>query len=170
MGKLVRKLKIGQNGKEQTVANKLQSTIRGYLTDTNISKRYIRPKEAAELLDVTEQTVTELALAAGAIHQLPRTTLICKRRLEEFMKHLYKVPGTSKQVVKKYVRIGEGSIIYSIGHHRFIEMARAAGAVYKINEGQGGTVLINLEIFDKYMEQFREAPVDMKNPLWKAEG
>ena len=86
------------------------------------------------------------------------------------MKHLYKVPGTSKQVVKKYVRIGEGSIIYSIGHHRFIEMARAAGAVYKINEGQGGTVLINLEIFDEYMEQFREAPVEMKNPLWKAEG
>ena len=152
------------------MANKLQTSIRGYLTDENILKRYVRPKEVAELLDVTEQTVMELALAAGAIHQLPRITLICKKRLEEFMKHLYKVPGTSKQVVKKYVRIGEGSIIYSIGHHRFIEMARAAGAVYKINEGQGGTVLINLEIFDEYMEQFREAPVDMKNPLWEAEG
>lgn len=40
------------------------------------------------------------------------------------MKHLYKVHGTNKLVHKKYVRIGEGSIIYSIGHHRFIEMAR----------------------------------------------
>lgn len=152
------------------MANKLEPTIRRYLTDTNINKRFIRPKEAAELFKVSEETVMELALAAGAIHQLPRITLISKKRLEEFMKHLYKVPGTSKQVIKKYVRIGEGSIIYSIGHHRFIEMARAAGAVYKINEGQGGTVLINLEIFDAYMEQFREAPVEMKNPLWKAEG
>ena len=152
------------------MTERLQSTIRGYMKDKNIQKRYIRPEEAAELYGVTEQTIREVALAAGAIHQLPRTTLICQKRLEEFMKHLYKVPGTSKQVIKKYVRIGEGSIIYSIGHHRFIEMARAAGAVYKINEGQGGTVLINLEIFDEYMEQFREAPVAMKTPLWKAEG
>ena len=83
------------------------------------------------------------------------------------MKHLYKVHGTNKLVHKKYARIGEGSIIYSIGHHRFIEMARAAGAVYKINEGTGGTVLINLELFDDYMEQFREKEVQMKNPLWK---
>jgi len=67
------------------------------------------------------------------------------------------------------VRIGEGSIIYSIGRHRFVEMARAAGAVYKVNEGKGGTVLVNLEIFDEYMEQFRVEPVEMKNPLWKEE-
>lgn len=100
MGKLVRNLKIGQSGKEYKVANKLHTTIRSYLTDTNISKRYIRPKEAAEIFEVSEETVMELALAAGAIHQLPRTTLICKKRLEEF----------------------------------------------------------------------REAPVGMKNPLWKAEG
>ena len=56
--------------------------------------------------------------------------------------------------------------MYSIGHHRFIEMARAAGAVYKINEGTGGTVLISLDIFDDYMEQFREEQRPMKNPLW----
>ena len=54
------------------------------------------------------------------------------------MRHLYKVPETNKIVQKKYVRIREGSMIYSIGHHRFIEMARAAGAVYKINEGRIG--------------------------------
>ena len=65
------------------------------------------------------------------------------------------------------MNIGEGTIIYSIGRHRFIEMARAAGAVYKVNEGKGGTVLVNLEIFDEYMEQFREKPVEMKHQLWK---
>ena len=74
---------------------------------------------------------------------------------------------------KRYVRLdemaGEGSIIYSIGHHRFIEMARAAGAAYKISEGTGGTVLINLEVFDEYMEQFRQAPVPMKKPLFGTE-
>lgn len=85
------------------------------------------------------------------------------------MKHLYKVPGTGKYVQKKYVRIGEGSIMYSIGHHRFVEMERAAGAVYKINEGTGGTVLVSLDIFDEFMEQFREDPKPMKNPLWTQE-
>ena len=89
--------------------------------------------------------------------------------MDDYMKHLYKVPGTNKQVVKKFVRIGEGSIIYSIGHHRFIEMAREAGAAYKINEGTGGTVLINLEVFDEYMEQFRQKPVSMKHPLFGSE-
>ena len=98
---------------------------------------------------------------------MPRTTLINHMKMEKYMKHLYRVPNTSKYVQKKYVRIREGSFIYSIGHHRFIEMARAAGAVYKINEGTGGTVLISLDIFDDYMEQFRENPVPMKNPLWK---
>ncbi|MEG1947382.1 MAG: DUF6462 family protein [Lachnospiraceae bacterium] len=64
------------------------------------------------------------------------------------------------------MRIGEGSITYSIGHHRFIEMARAAGVVYKINRGTGGTVLINLDIFDEYMEQFREEAIPWKHPLF----
>ena len=54
------------------------------------------------------------------------------------------------EVIKKFARIGEASIIYSIGRHRFIELARAAGATYKINGGTGGTVLINLELFDEY--------------------
>jgi hypothetical protein len=40
------------------------------------------------------------------------------------MKHLYKVPNTNKYVQKKFVRIGEGSIMYSIGRHRFVELAR----------------------------------------------
>lgn len=89
------------------MANQLKGTVRNYLTDSNISKRYIRPDEAASMFQVSEQTVLELSLAAGATYQLPRTILICRKRLEEFMKHLYKIPGTSKQVIKKYVRIGE---------------------------------------------------------------
>lgn len=131
-----------------------------------ISKRYIRVMEVAYEYQISEEYMRLLAIEAGALYKLPRTELIHKERLDDYMKHLYKVPGTNKQVVKKFVRIGEGSIIYSIGHHRFIEMARAAGATYKINEGTGGTVLINLEIFDAYMEQFKQKAVPMKNPLF----
>ena len=147
--------------------NKLKPSVRSYIHDDNIYKRYLRPEEASKIFGLDESRIIQFASAAGAIYQLPRILLIRHQRLEDYMKHLYKVHGTNKLVHKKYVRIGEGSIIYSIGHHRFIEMARAAGAVYKINEGTGGTVLINLELFDDYLEQFRENAVPMKNPLWK---
>ena len=80
------------------------------------------------------------------------------------------VPSSNKIVEKKFVRIGEASMTYSIGHHRFIEMARAAGAVYKIGTAKGNTILINLEIFDDYMEQFREPPTEMKHPLPNVKG
>ena len=135
-----------------------------------ISKRYIRVDEVANEYQISEEDMILVATEAGALYRLPRTDLIHKERLDDFMKHLYKVPGTNKQVVKKFVRIGEGSIIYSIGHHRFIEMARAAGAVYKIGTAQGNTILINLELLDEYMEQFREPPTEMKHPLPNRKG
>lgn len=148
------------------MANWLKPTIRTYLHSDDTNKRYVRLDEMASDLKLDVTDVKALAVAAGASYKLSRIELIHKERFDEFMKHIYKIPGTNKQVQKKFVRIGEGSIIYSIGHHRFIEMARAAGAAYKINEGTGGTVLINLEIFDEYMEQFRQTPVPMKNPLF----
>lgn len=148
------------------VAEYLNTSVRAYANDTNIRKRYMCVKEVAERFGKTEEEALELASMAGAICQLPVITLICCRRLEDYMKHLYKVPDTNKYVQKKYVRIGEGSIMYSIGRHRFVEMARAASAVYKMSSG---TVLVSLDIFDEYMEQFREEPVPMKNPLWKKE-
>ena len=144
------------------MAEHLNTSVRPYANDANICKRYMRVKEVAERLGKTEKEALELASLAGAICQLPVITLISCKKLEVHMKHLYKICGTNKYVQKKYVRIGEGAIMYSIGRHRFVEMARAAGAVYKVN---GGTVLVSLDIFDKYMEQFREKPVAMKNPL-----
>lgn len=149
------------------MANILDNNCRAYNQNPNIAKRYIRVEEAMNMFNKPEDELMAYASAAGAIIRLVRTTLISVGKLEEYMKHLYKVPESGKYVEKKYVRIGEGSITYSIGHHRFIEMARAAGAVYKIGDSKGGTVLINLEIFDEYMEQFREEPVPMKHPLWK---
>lgn len=151
------------------MTNQLKPTIRAYMHSDDTDKRYVRLDEMARKLELDISDVKLLAVAAGASYKLTRIELIHKERFEEFMRHIYKVPGTNKQVQKKFARIGEGSIIYSIGHHRFVEMARAAGATYKINEGTGGTVLINLELFDEYMEQFRQEAVPMKNPLYNAE-
>ena len=151
------------------MANKLKPTVRLYMSDSNISKRYVRVEEMAANYGLDKEDMEAIAIAVGSLYKLARINLIYKERVENYMKHLYKVPGTNKLVIKKFVRIGEGSIIYSIGRHRFIEMARAAGATYKINEGTGGTVLINLEVFDEYMEQFRQKPVPMRTPLYNSE-
>ena len=151
------------------MANQLKPTIRTCINSDDTDKRFVRLGEMAKKLELDIDDIKALAVAAGSSYKLSRIELIHKERFDEFMKHIYKVPGTNKQIQKKFVRIGEGSIIYSIGHHRFIEMARAAGATYKINEGTGGTVLINLELFDEYMEQFRQVPVLMKNPLFSIE-
>ncbi len=154
------------------MAEILDSTKRANQIEGLENVRYLREEVAADIFGLPLDKVLYFASAAGAIYQLPRITLIHRKKMMDYMNHLHKIPGTGKYVQKKFVRIGEGTVTYSIGRHRFIEMARAAGAVYKINEGTGGTILINLELFDEYMEQFREDPVPMKNPLWteKIEG
>ena len=143
------------------MVNTLSGSVCAYRKET-VKKRFIRIDEVMALLDI--------ALAAGARYQLAKIILVNKERLMKFMKHFARVPSSNKIVEKKFVRIGEGSMTYSIGHHRFIEMARAAGAVYKIGEAKGNTILINLEVFDEYMEQFREPPTEMKHPLPNVKG
>lgn len=147
------------------MVNTLSGSVSAYRNET-IRKRYIRVDDAMSMLDVSKEEALEIALAAGARYQLAKITLIHKERLMEFMKHFTRVPSSNKIVEKKFVRIGEGSMTYSIGHHRFIEMARAAGAVYKIGTAKGNTILINLEVFDEYMEQFREPATKMKHPMY----
>ena len=73
------------------------------------------------------------------------------------MGYSYKTYADTKTIMKKYVNSSEGEAIYSISHSHFMEMARAAGAVYKV----GNTALVNTELFDKYLEQFRENPVPL---------
>ena len=55
---------------------------------------------------------------------------------------------------KKFVGYKEGAELYSMGLHTFQEMAREAGAVYKIRK----IALVNTEIFDDFLENFREPP------------
>lgn len=52
---------------------------------------------------------------------------------------------------KKFVRYKEGAKMYSMGLTKFQELAKEAKACYKM----GQLVLVNTEIIDKYLEQFR---------------
>lgn len=53
---------------------------------------------------------------------------------------------------KKFVRYDEGAKKYSIGLLKFQSLAREAKATYKIDK----VVLVNCELFEKYLETFRE--------------
>lgn len=135
--------------------------------EQNIEIRFMRLPDAAIYFGEDEEMIEAYARASGALFQLQRIQLIKVEELKRFMKHFTTVGRESRLIQRKYVRVAEGSIIYNIGQHRFIEMARAAGAVYKIGDSQGSTVLVRLDVFDEYMEQFRELPVEMKHQLWK---
>jgi len=52
---------------------------------------------------------------------------------------------------KKFVRYKEGAQMYSICQTKFEQMAKDAGAVYKLDK----VVLVNTEIFEEYLETFR---------------
>ena len=54
-------------------------------------------------------------------------------------------------VPKTFVRYDEGAELYSMGRHTFMRLAAEAGAVYKINR----LSLVNIKIFDEYLETFR---------------
>lgn len=52
---------------------------------------------------------------------------------------------------KKFVRYQEGAVLYSMSLRKFQDLAKDAGAIYKV----GKMVLVNCEIFDQYMETFK---------------
>ena len=53
---------------------------------------------------------------------------------------------------KKFVRYEEGAKKYSLGLCKFQIMAKEAKAIYKVDK----IVLVNCDIFEKYLETFRE--------------
>ncbi len=59
---------------------------------------------------------------------------------------------STKHDSKKFVRYKEGAEKYSLGLTKFQALAKEAKAVYKID----GIALVNCEIFEKFLESFRE--------------
>ncbi len=62
------------------------------------------------------------------------------------------VRENARKLRRQYLRYKEAEIIYSIQHKKLLELAGKAGAIIRID----GTVLIDREVFDEYLEQFRE--------------
>lgn len=60
---------------------------------------------------------------------------------------------------KKFVRYEEGAMIYSLGLNTFKQLARDAGAVYRVKR----CVLVNVCKIDEYLEAFREDMCFAKN-------
>ncbi len=69
------------------------------------------------------------------------------------MKNQKETVEKTKQCAKKFVRYKEGSEKYSLGLTKFQALAKEAKAVYKID----GIALVNCEIFEKFLETFRES-------------
>lgn len=79
------------------------------------------------------------------------------------MSYSYKCYSDTKDFMKKFVNAEEGAIIYGISKSRIIVIAREAGAVYKV----GNSALINTELFEKYLERFREPARELPKHTWK---
>ena len=62
------------------------------------------------------------------------------------------IKDTARELRRKYLRYKDAEIVYSITHKKLLELAGKAGAIYRVD----GYVLINRDIFDEYLEQFRE--------------
>ena len=62
------------------------------------------------------------------------------------------IKDTARDLRRKYLRYKDAELVYSIQHKKLLELADRAGAIYRID----GYVLINRDIFDEYLEQFRE--------------
>lgn len=59
--------------------------------------------------------------------------------------------ATKKVEKKRLVRYKEGAEMYSMGMNKFQTLAKVAGAILKIDR----MVLVDLDIFDQYLETFR---------------
>ena len=58
----------------------------------------------------------------------------------------------TKKYEKKFVRYKEGAERSSLGLTKFQALAKEAKSVYKID----GVALVNCELFERYLETFRE--------------
>lgn len=79
------------------------------------------------------------------------------------MGHSYKTYSETKDVMKKYVNATEGSIIYSMSKTHLMNLVNEAGALYKV----GNSALINTDIFEAYLEQFREPERALPKHVWR---
>ena len=62
------------------------------------------------------------------------------------------VRESAKRLRGQFLQYKDAEIVYSFRHKKLLELANKAGAIYRMD----GTVLINRDIFDEYLERFHE--------------
>ena len=62
------------------------------------------------------------------------------------------VRESAKRLRRQFLRYKDAEIVYSLQHRKLLELASEAGAIYRMD----GTVLINRDIFEEYLEKFHE--------------
>ena len=62
------------------------------------------------------------------------------------------VRESAKRLRRQFLRYKDAEIVYSLQHKKLLELASKARAIYRMD----GTVLINRDIFDEYLERFHE--------------
>lgn len=80
------------------MVTQLQPDVRAYLHGGEVIKRYIKVEEVAYEYGFSVEETEYIAKAASSLYKLTRIHLVKKERFDEFMKHIYKVPGTNKQI------------------------------------------------------------------------
>ena len=70
------------------------------------------------------------------------------------IKRRQEVREEARKLRRKFLRYKEAELVYSMQHKKLMELADRAGAIYRMD----GYVLINRDIFDAYLEQFRQLP------------
>ena len=57
----------------------------------------------------------------------------------------------AEKIRKHFVRYSEGAELYCMSERKFVDLAKEAKAVYKIDQ----TCLVNTDLVDQYLETFR---------------
>lgn len=86
------------------MVTQLQPDVRAYLHGAEVKKRYIRIDEVANEYGFSIEETEYIAKAASALYKLTRIHLVKKERFDEFMRHVYKVPGTIQTACYSFER------------------------------------------------------------------
>ena len=65
------------------------------------------------------------------------------------------IKAEASRLKTKFLTWRECEIVYSLQHRKLLKLADEAGAIYRFE----GVVLINRDIFDAYLEKFRQEPL-----------
>lgn len=135
-----------------------------YITEDK-KKEYVTYAKAYRQYDLPYWTFVKLAKEAKATVHLRKTAVVDLRALDKYIeentyepediimsKARKKIDNMPDLIAKgkKYVRREEAMEMYSIGRHSLDKWAMDAGALRKI----GGSVLINIEKLDAFIESF----------------